>query len=469
MMHRKLPFCLAIGLALGWATLACNFPRASSTADIERTIEAISQTLVAAASMAPATAKPSPTPPAGLAGAGLPAQRPTPYPAHPGPAYAYDARAGDTLDGLAGRFGVAAGQITSDLPLPTQGHLPAGQRLWIPHVLGSTSAAEILLPDSELLYSPAASDFDVRDFVDRAGGHLSRYRETREDGAELDGATIVQRVSAELSVNPRLLLALLEVRSHWLYGGPPDAAQGENPFGFDIPERSGLYQETKIAATQLNLAFYGWRAGTFTEIRFSNGESLRLDPRLNAGSAALLHFFALFSEPDAWEESLYAPGGFPTRYEQMFGSPWARAAAVEPLLAPHLAQPVLELPFSPGERWSLTAGPHQAWNYGTPRGALDFSPITGGLPCDVSPAWAALEMAEAVIFDKRKILPVCVKLEGEYGVKGLFVGVPCILGKNGIEKVVELDLTDEEKAAFAKSAAGVAKTCEEAEGMLKTL
>jgi malate dehydrogenase len=87
----------------------------------------------------------------------------------------------------------------------------------------------------------------------------------------------------------------------------------------------------------------------------------------------------------------------------------------------------------------------------------------------VSPAWAALEMAEAIIFDKRKILPVCAKLEGEYGVKDLFVGVPCILGKNGIEKVIELDLTDEEKAAFAKSTAGVKKTCEEAEGMLKTL
>ncbi len=87
----------------------------------------------------------------------------------------------------------------------------------------------------------------------------------------------------------------------------------------------------------------------------------------------------------------------------------------------------------------------------------------------VSPAWAALEMAEAIIFDKRKVLPVCAKLEGEYGVKGLFVGVPCILGKNGVEKVVELDLTDEEKAAFAKSVAGVRKTCQEAEGMLKTL
>ena len=87
----------------------------------------------------------------------------------------------------------------------------------------------------------------------------------------------------------------------------------------------------------------------------------------------------------------------------------------------------------------------------------------------VSPAWAALEMAEAIIFDKRKILPVCARLEGEYGVKGLFVGVPCILGRNGIEKIIELDLTAEEKAAFEKSIAGVRKTCDEAAGMLKSL
>jgi malate dehydrogenase len=87
----------------------------------------------------------------------------------------------------------------------------------------------------------------------------------------------------------------------------------------------------------------------------------------------------------------------------------------------------------------------------------------------VSPAWAALEMAEAIIFDRRKIMPVCAKLEGEYGVKNLFVGVPCIVGKNGVEKVIELDLTAEEKEAFAKSSGGVRKTCEEAEGMLKTM
>ena len=87
----------------------------------------------------------------------------------------------------------------------------------------------------------------------------------------------------------------------------------------------------------------------------------------------------------------------------------------------------------------------------------------------VSPAWSALEMAEAIIHDKRKILPVCAKLEGEYGVKGLFVGVPAILGKGGVEEIIELDLTDEEKAALENSIAAVSKTCGEVDEMLKSL
>ncbi|UCG52973.1 MAG: malate dehydrogenase [Candidatus Latescibacterota bacterium] len=87
----------------------------------------------------------------------------------------------------------------------------------------------------------------------------------------------------------------------------------------------------------------------------------------------------------------------------------------------------------------------------------------------VSPAWAALEMAEAIILDKRKILPVCAMLEGEYGVEGMFVGVPAIIGKNGVEQVIELDLTDEEKEAFKHSAGAVRKTCDEVDEMLTKL
>ena len=85
----------------------------------------------------------------------------------------------------------------------------------------------------------------------------------------------------------------------------------------------------------------------------------------------------------------------------------------------------------------------------------------------VSPAWSALEMAEAIIFDKKKIMPVSAILKGEYGVEGLFIGVPAIMGAGGMEKVIEVDLTASEKEAFAKSVASVQKTADEVIEMTK--
>ncbi len=79
----------------------------------------------------------------------------------------------------------------------------------------------------------------------------------------------------------------------------------------------------------------------------------------------------------------------------------------------------------------------------------------------VSPAWSALDMVESIAYDKRKITPVCAYLSGEYGVDGLFVGVPVVLGRNGAEKILEIELTDEEKAALAGSVEAVRKTCAE--------
>jgi malate dehydrogenase len=81
-----------------------------------------------------------------------------------------------------------------------------------------------------------------------------------------------------------------------------------------------------------------------------------------------------------------------------------------------------------------------------------------------APSAAAVEMVESILKDKKKVLPCAALLEGEYGVHGLFVGVPVKLGSKGIEKVYEIKLTDEEKAMLAKSAAAV----EELVGVLKT-
>lgn len=72
-----------------------------------------------------------------------------------------------------------------------------------------------------------------------------------------------------------------------------------------------------------------------------------------------------------------------------------------------------------------------------------------------APSAAAFAMCEAILMDKRKIMPCAAYLEGEYGIKGLFVGVPCKLGARGIEQIIEIKLTNDEKAALEKSAASV--------------
>ncbi|MCW3473687.1 malate dehydrogenase [Limobrevibacterium gyesilva] len=72
-----------------------------------------------------------------------------------------------------------------------------------------------------------------------------------------------------------------------------------------------------------------------------------------------------------------------------------------------------------------------------------------------APAASAVAMAEAYLKDKRRVLPCAVKLSGEYGVKDLYVGVPAVIGQNGVEKIVEIQLNPDEQAAFDKSCAAV--------------
>jgi len=76
-----------------------------------------------------------------------------------------------------------------------------------------------------------------------------------------------------------------------------------------------------------------------------------------------------------------------------------------------------------------------------------------------APSAATVEMAEAILKDKKKILPCAAYLQGEYGIDGYYIGVPCKLGAAGLEKIVEIKLTPEEDAALKKSAASVKELC----------
>jgi malate dehydrogenase len=75
-----------------------------------------------------------------------------------------------------------------------------------------------------------------------------------------------------------------------------------------------------------------------------------------------------------------------------------------------------------------------------------------------APAAAAVQMAEAIVRDKKRVLPCSAWLEGEFGMSGLFLGVPCKIGRNGLEKIIEVELTDAERTALQKSGDSVKET-----------
>ena len=74
-----------------------------------------------------------------------------------------------------------------------------------------------------------------------------------------------------------------------------------------------------------------------------------------------------------------------------------------------------------------------------------------------APASSAIAMAEAYLLDQKRLLPGAAYLDGEYGYKDLYMGVPVVIGAGGVEKIVEIKLTDEEKAMLKKSADSVQK------------
>jgi malate dehydrogenase len=78
-----------------------------------------------------------------------------------------------------------------------------------------------------------------------------------------------------------------------------------------------------------------------------------------------------------------------------------------------------------------------------------------------SPAWSAIVIAESYLKDKRRILPCAALCEGEYGVDGLFIGVPCLISAKGMEKILEIELSEEEKALLQTTKEAVTKTVEE--------
>ncbi len=294
----------------------------------------------------------------------------------------YHAQAGDTLAVVATHFGVGKDQIQSNVDLPESSFINPGTLLVIPQVLINTTSGSHLLPDSEFVYSRAITDSDfpedVVQFVQAAGGYLSEEREYEHSNLT-SGGEIVRNIAQNNSINPYLLLAMLEYQSNWVFGQPQNLAQLKYPMGYVNYDDDGLVRQLRWAVNQLSIGYYGWREGRLTEVIFKNAQSpnrnvsARIEPSLNAGTVALQYFYSQIYDSDEWIQAMDDDTGFIIIYEEMFGSPDDRTQ-YEPLFSHNLVQPDLELPFVPGVVWNYTGGPHGAWEREGSWSAVDFAP-----------------------------------------------------------------------------------------------
>jgi LasA protease len=320
---------------------------------------------------------------------GNPGLMPTPDPARVLPPLRtepeqYTVKAGDTLGTIAQEFSTSLDRLVDANDLVNPNLLSVGQVLMIPAPDPGPPGPDFkIIPDSELVYGPASVDFDIRSFVLNQGGYLASYSE-EVDGETVSGDSVVYRISYEYSINPRLLLALVEYQSGWITNPNPGKETLDYPVGLVNEWRKGLYRQLAWAANSLNRGYYTWRVnGVGAWVTF-DGQIVPISPTINAGTAGVQHLFSQLFDRSQWEKAVTQNGLF-TVYETFFGYPFDRS--IEPLLPALLTQPTMQLPFEEGVEWAYTGGPHGGWGSGSAWAALDFAPSGDALGCVSSDAW----------------------------------------------------------------------------------
>ncbi|NJN79915.1 MAG: LysM peptidoglycan-binding domain-containing protein [Anaerolineales bacterium] len=299
---------------------------------------------------------------------------------------------GDTLGDIALRYGISVQALMQANNITDPNVLEVGTVLKVPapNPIGVGTALKII-PDSELVYGPATIYFDIHNFIQSQNGYLATYTQD-VNGIILTGSEIIELVATNYSVNPRLLLAILEYQSGWVTNPLP--FNTSYPMGLLDENRYGLYRQLAWAANTLNRGYYLWKVNALSTYILSDGQVLPIDPTINAGTAAVQYFFSQLDDLANWQIDVNHSGVIVT-YFVFFGNPFGYA--IEPLIPANISQPTMQLPYSVGESWYFTGGPHGGWDAGSAWAALDFAPPnnTDG-NCAVSPYWVTA-MADGLI------------------------------------------------------------------------
>lgn len=294
----------------------------------------------------------------------------------------YVVQAGDTLGTIAQSYGVGLEALMEANNLGDADILEVGQSLLIPvPEPGAIGSSFKIIPDSELVYGPASAEFDIDAFIQERGGFLATFSQD-VNGEYLTAAQIITLVSQNYSVNPRLLIALIEHRSRWV--NDPAPMQTDYALNLADPSRPGLYRQLTYAADELNRGYYEWRANALSTWVLADGSVVPIDGGINAGTAGVQNLFSKLDDRAAWQTDVEISGLHQT-YFFLFGSPFDYA--VDPVVPDWLHQPRFILPIEHGMPWVYTSAPHGAWEPGYAWAALDFAPVTDLQGCYQTDDW----------------------------------------------------------------------------------
>ena len=321
----------------------------------------------------------------------------TPFPARPvyapGTLVDYIAQSGDTLHMLSIRFGATVQEILWSNPeIPESATtMPPGFPMKMPvYYKPLWGTAYQIIPDSAFVYGPDLIGFDLRAYVESSLGWYKQYGSYIQAEYK-DAADLLTWLGENYSINPRLLLALLEYRAQALTNPVRDRA---NELNLLMPEEvyTGVYLQLSHSADLLNDGYYRYRQGELTSITHLNGEIENIDPWQNAGTVALQYYFSLFLDGEEYKRAI-GPDGIARTYREMFGDPWQGNTTVLP---GSLTQPQFILPFRLGTTWSYTGGPHTGFGNLKPYAAIDLAPPVGSKGC-VGTNEVAVAVADGVI------------------------------------------------------------------------
>jgi len=314
---------------------------------------------------------------------------PTPDQPHPLPppreyVDQYTVQPGDTLGKIAQAYNIPLDKLMEVNGLNENSIISVGAIINIPPVSTDAAAGSgfKIIPDSELIYGPASIAFDLDAYLKTRNGYLSNYVQ-EVNGEYLSSAEIIMRVAENYSVNPRLLVALIEYRSGWVTNPLPENI--DYPLGnYESTYYAGLYRQMAWAADNLNRGYYLWRVNALSAVPLADGTYIPMNPIINSGTAGVQYFFSRFNDRPTWDQDVSQLGFFQT-YFQLFGFPFDYD--IPDLIPSILLQPPMRLPFADGVTWSYTGGPHGGWDSGSAWAALDFAPPGEGGGCAISDAW----------------------------------------------------------------------------------